>query len=191
MNWDRIQGNWKQVAGKAKAQWGKLTDDDLDVVAGRREQLAGRIQERYGIAKDEVKKADFRLGTQGNRCLVRAQLICASRPEPSPARLRQRAGHSPTVAGLATAEAATFSRHHVMEGREENAVDHCRRSYRLVAAGAGQLVHAGRSHSRPPGHRDRRVPDWNLSRSTHGMTVARGCRQRGAGQRSGWPQSGA
>ena len=56
MNWDRIQGNWKQVVGKAKAQWGKLTDDDLDVVAGRRDQLAGRIQERYGIAKDEVEK---------------------------------------------------------------------------------------------------------------------------------------
>jgi uncharacterized protein YjbJ (UPF0337 family) len=56
MNWDRIQGNWKQVVGKAKSQWGKLTDDDLDVVAGRREQLAGRIQERYGIAKDEVEK---------------------------------------------------------------------------------------------------------------------------------------
>lgn len=56
MNWDRIQGNWKQVVGKAKAQWGKLTDDDLDVVAGRREQLAGKIQERYGIAKDEVEK---------------------------------------------------------------------------------------------------------------------------------------
>lgn len=56
MNWDRIQGNWKQVVGKAKAQWGKLTDDDLDVVAGRRDQLAGKIQERYGIAKDEVDK---------------------------------------------------------------------------------------------------------------------------------------
>ena len=56
MNWDRIQGNWKQVVGKAKVQWGKLTDDDLDVVAGRREQLAGRIQERYGITKDEVEK---------------------------------------------------------------------------------------------------------------------------------------
>jgi uncharacterized protein YjbJ (UPF0337 family) len=63
MNWDRIQGNWKQVVGKAKAQWGKLTDDDLDVVAGRREQLAGKIQERYGIAKDEVDKqiADWEL----------------------------------------------------------------------------------------------------------------------------------
>jgi uncharacterized protein YjbJ (UPF0337 family) len=63
MNWDRIEGNWKQVVGKAKAQWGKLTDDDLDVVAGRREQLAGKIQERYGIAKDEVDKqiADWQL----------------------------------------------------------------------------------------------------------------------------------
>lgn len=63
MNWDRIQGNWKQVVGKAKAQWGKLTDDDLDVVAGRREQLAGKIRERYGIAKDEVDKqiADWEL----------------------------------------------------------------------------------------------------------------------------------
>ncbi len=63
MNWDRIEGNWKQVVGKAKAHWGKLTDDDLDVVAGRREQLAGKIQERYGIAKDEVDKqiADWEL----------------------------------------------------------------------------------------------------------------------------------
>jgi uncharacterized protein YjbJ (UPF0337 family) len=56
MNWDRIEGNWKQVTGKAKVQWGKLTDDDLDVVAGRRDQLAGKIQERYGIAKDEAEK---------------------------------------------------------------------------------------------------------------------------------------
>ena len=44
MNWDQIQGNWKQATGKAKEQWGKLTDDDLDVVAGRRDQLAGKIQ---------------------------------------------------------------------------------------------------------------------------------------------------
>ena len=63
MNWDRIEGNWKQVKGKAKMQWGKLTDDDLDVVAGRREQLAGKIQERYGIAKDDVERqiADWEL----------------------------------------------------------------------------------------------------------------------------------
>jgi len=56
MNWDQIQGNWKQVTGKAKEQWGQLTDDDLDVVAGRRDQLAGKIQERYGVAKDEAEK---------------------------------------------------------------------------------------------------------------------------------------
>ena len=66
MNWDRIEGNWKQLTGRAKAQWGKLTSDDFDVIAGRREQLAGKIQERYGIAKDAadeqvsdwVKKVD-------------------------------------------------------------------------------------------------------------------------------------
>ncbi|PKO64094.1 MAG: general stress protein CsbD [Betaproteobacteria bacterium HGW-Betaproteobacteria-16] len=56
MNWDTIQGNWKQLTGQAKLQWGKLTDDDLQVVAGHREQLAGKIQERYGIAKDEAEK---------------------------------------------------------------------------------------------------------------------------------------
>ena len=56
MNWDRIEGNWKQLKGKVVAQWGDLTDDDLDVVAGRREQLAGKLQERYGIAKDEAEK---------------------------------------------------------------------------------------------------------------------------------------
>ena len=52
MNWDRIQGNWKQITGQAKEQWGKLTDDDIDVIAGRREQLSGKIQERYGVAKE-------------------------------------------------------------------------------------------------------------------------------------------
>jgi uncharacterized protein YjbJ (UPF0337 family) len=56
MNWDRIQGNWKQVAGKAREEWGKLTDSDMTVIAGRREQLAGKIEERYGIAKEEAEK---------------------------------------------------------------------------------------------------------------------------------------
>ena len=56
MNWETIQGNWKQVTGKAKEQWGKLTDDDMDIIAGRRDQLAGKIQERYGIAKDAAEK---------------------------------------------------------------------------------------------------------------------------------------
>ncbi len=52
MNWDRIQGNWKQVVGKAKVQWGKLTDDELNLISGKRDQLAGKIQERYGVAKE-------------------------------------------------------------------------------------------------------------------------------------------
>lgn len=56
MNWDTIQGNWKQLTGQAKQQWGKLTDDDLQVVAGHRDELSGKIQERYGIAKDEADK---------------------------------------------------------------------------------------------------------------------------------------
>jgi uncharacterized protein YjbJ (UPF0337 family) len=54
MNWDRIQGNWKQVAGRAKEQWG--TEDDFDVVAGRRDQLAGKIQERYSVAREDAEK---------------------------------------------------------------------------------------------------------------------------------------
>jgi len=55
MNWDRIKGNWHQVSGKVQAQWGKITDSDLQVVAGHRDQLAGKIQERYGIAKDAAE----------------------------------------------------------------------------------------------------------------------------------------
>lgn len=54
MNWDVIEGNWMQYKGQVKAQWGKLTDDHLDVIAGKREQLAGRIQELYGIAQSEA-----------------------------------------------------------------------------------------------------------------------------------------
>lgn len=56
MNWDRIQGNWAQVTGKVKSEWGKLTDDDLTVVAGHRDQLACKIQERYGIARDAAER---------------------------------------------------------------------------------------------------------------------------------------
>jgi len=56
MNWDRIEGNWKQLKGNVKEQWGKLTDDELDVIAGKREHLAGKIQETYGMTKDETEK---------------------------------------------------------------------------------------------------------------------------------------
>lgn len=57
MDWNRIEGNWKQVKGMVKEQWGKLTDDDLDEIAGRRDQLEGKIQERYGIEKDRARRA--------------------------------------------------------------------------------------------------------------------------------------
>ena len=56
MNNDRLRGQWKQIKGKLKERWGKLTDDDLDVIAGRRDQLLGRIQERHGIAKQEADR---------------------------------------------------------------------------------------------------------------------------------------
>jgi uncharacterized protein YjbJ (UPF0337 family) len=56
MDWNRIEGNWKQFKGQAKEKWGRLTDDDLDVINGRQEQLEGKIQERYGLAKDQAKK---------------------------------------------------------------------------------------------------------------------------------------
>jgi uncharacterized protein YjbJ (UPF0337 family) len=56
MNHDRIEGRWKQVKGKVKERWGKLTDDDIDVIAGKRDQLLGRIQQRHGIAKEEAER---------------------------------------------------------------------------------------------------------------------------------------
>lgn len=56
MNWDQIQGNWKQFKGNAKQQWAKLTDDDLNVIAGKRDVLSGKIQEMYGTSKEQTEK---------------------------------------------------------------------------------------------------------------------------------------
>jgi uncharacterized protein YjbJ (UPF0337 family) len=56
MDWNRIEGNWKQFKGKVKDQWGQLTDDDLDRIDGKRQELEGRIQERYGIAQDQARQ---------------------------------------------------------------------------------------------------------------------------------------
>jgi uncharacterized protein YjbJ (UPF0337 family) len=55
MNWDQIEGKWKQFTGSARERWGKLTDDDWQAIAGKKDQLVGRIQERYGIAKAEAE----------------------------------------------------------------------------------------------------------------------------------------
>jgi len=56
MNWDQIQGNWKTFRGQIQQKWGKLTDDDLDIVNGKREELSGRLQSRYGYAKEHAEK---------------------------------------------------------------------------------------------------------------------------------------
>lgn len=56
MNWDQIEGNWKQYTGSVQEKWGKLTDDDITTIAGQRTQLAGKIQERYGVTKAEAHK---------------------------------------------------------------------------------------------------------------------------------------
>ncbi len=68
MDWNIVEGNWKQVKGQVKAQWGKLTDDHLDVIAGKRDQLAGKIQEAYGITKDEAEQQikDFEQNSKDN-----------------------------------------------------------------------------------------------------------------------------
>ena len=68
MDWNIVEGNWKQFKGKVKAQWGKLTDDHLDVIAGKRDQLAGKIQETYGVTKDEVEQqiTDFEKSNKDN-----------------------------------------------------------------------------------------------------------------------------
>ncbi len=56
MDWNRVEGNWKQFKGRVKEQWGKLTDDDLDQINGQRDQLEGKIQEHYGQARDQVRQ---------------------------------------------------------------------------------------------------------------------------------------
>lgn len=56
MNWDQIEGDWKQFKGKVREKWGKLSDDELDIIEGKKDRLAGKIQEKYGIAKEEAEK---------------------------------------------------------------------------------------------------------------------------------------
>jgi uncharacterized protein YjbJ (UPF0337 family) len=56
MNWDQVEGKWKQLIGSGRERWGLFTDDDWQTIAGKKDQLVGRIQERYGIAKAEAEK---------------------------------------------------------------------------------------------------------------------------------------
>ena len=68
MNWDTVKGDWKQFKGKVKESWGKLTDQELEVIEGKRDQLIGAIQKRYGIARDEavrqVEQFEHTCGTE-------------------------------------------------------------------------------------------------------------------------------
>ena len=70
MNWDRIEGKWKQFTGSAREGWGKLTDNDWETIAGKKDQLVGRIQERYGIAKAEaeIQADDWLRGQTAVKC---------------------------------------------------------------------------------------------------------------------------
>ena len=56
MNWNQVEGQWKQMKGVIKQKWGRLTDDDLDFISGKKDELVGKIQERYGISKDEAMR---------------------------------------------------------------------------------------------------------------------------------------
>jgi uncharacterized protein YjbJ (UPF0337 family) len=56
MNWDAVEGNWKQIKGRVREQWGRLTNDEVDVIAGRRDKLIGKLQEHYGIAREEAER---------------------------------------------------------------------------------------------------------------------------------------
>lgn len=56
MNWDQVKGKWRQLSGSVKSEWGKLTDDDIARIDGDRQKLAGQIQEKYGVARDEAER---------------------------------------------------------------------------------------------------------------------------------------
>ena len=56
MNWEQVEGKWKQMKGSVKQQWGELTDNDIDVIAGQKDKLVGKIQERYGITKEHAEE---------------------------------------------------------------------------------------------------------------------------------------
>jgi len=89
MNWDQIEGKWKQTKGAVKEKWGKLTEDDLEAIGGRQDQLVGKIQERYGILREEAKKRVD-------------EWLKANREEPAAASHRDKSPQETTHAGRST-----------------------------------------------------------------------------------------
>lgn len=97
MNWDQLEGKWKQYSGKVKEKWGKLTDDDLEVVRGRREQLIGKIQERYGVVKQEAENQvdEFARGFRSESSMQEIRQSNREASAPSTPKLKKRgAGQS-------------------------------------------------------------------------------------------------
>ncbi len=82
MNWDQVKGNWKQFKGNVKEQWGKLTDDQLDIINGKRDQLAGKLQEAYGIGKEEAERqiAKFETRYAAWQPILEGQTAARTRP---------------------------------------------------------------------------------------------------------------
>jgi uncharacterized protein YjbJ (UPF0337 family) len=74
MNWDEIEGKWKVIKGTVREKFGKLTDDDLNVVRGRRDQLIGKLQERYGYAREEAQRQVDDFARSCKSCDGREQL---------------------------------------------------------------------------------------------------------------------
>src|SRR6516164_6491039 len=93
MDWNRVEGNWKQLRGQVKERWGRLTDDDLTAIAGKRDELEGKIQERYGYTKDRIRKEidDWRRSVESN---VRASSRDTRRPQVAECRLQYSEPHS-------------------------------------------------------------------------------------------------
>jgi uncharacterized protein YjbJ (UPF0337 family) len=87
MNWDQIEGKWKQFTGSGRERWGKLTDNDWEAIAGKKDQLVGRIQELYGVARAEAEKQ----ADDWSRALAHSGCQCqpAARPEESPTGARR------------------------------------------------------------------------------------------------------
>ena len=94
MNWDRVEGNWKEFKGKVQQKWGKLTDDDLDVIEGKRTELAGRLQQRYGVAKDD---ADRQIDTSAQRRIDRVRASADRQRRTTSGGRRRRFGMRPRM----------------------------------------------------------------------------------------------
>ena len=85
MNWDRVEGQWKQRRGKAARNWGKFMNDELAAIAGKHEQLVGILQEKYGIAKEEAARqdAEFKKLKKSNASLVKSQKLLSKKTKKS------------------------------------------------------------------------------------------------------------